>query len=258
MDNATLGLFLLATFLGGLTSGIAGFAMGMVVSGMWLHIITPVQTATLIVGYGLLTQGYAVWKLKHAFSWRRVAPFIAGGVIGVPVGAILLTHTINPVYLRPAFGSILVLYSIYSLARPAFKPLQVGVPTDVGIGVINGVMGGLTGLTGIIVTIWCQVRGWSKDEQRAVFQPVNFGVLVLSAISLSVAGTVTTETAKLYALGLPFTLGGLWIGLKLYGTLDEASFRKLILVLLLVSGLALTVPLLDPTFIERLSRFKPT
>jgi hypothetical protein len=31
----------------------------------------------------------------------------------------------------------------------------------------------------------------------------------------------------------------LWLGFRLYGKLDDAAFRKLILVLLLVSGLAL-------------------
>jgi len=84
MDGMVLGLFLLAAFLGGLASGVAGFAMGFVVSGIWLHIITPIQTTTLIVGYGLWTQGYGVWKLRHALNWRSVAPFIIGGAIGVP------------------------------------------------------------------------------------------------------------------------------------------------------------------------------
>jgi hypothetical protein len=35
----------------------------------------------------------------------------------------------------------------------------------------------------------------------------------------------------------------MWIGLKLYGKLDDAAFRKVILVLLLVSGLTLVVPM---------------
>jgi len=243
MDSLVFGLFLFATFLGGLTSGLAGFAMGIVVSGMWLHIIPPLQTTTLIVGYGLLTQGYAIWKLRYALSWRKLAPFIVGGAIGVPIGAILLSYYINPTELRPGFGVLLVLYSIYGLARPAFKPVPFGVPADVGIGVLNGVIGGLTGLTGITVTIWCQLRGWPKDVQRAVFQPVNLAVIVMSAASLTVAGAVTAETIKLYLFGLPLMLAGLWIGLKFYGKLDEAAFRKVILVLLLVSGLTLIVPL---------------
>src|SRR5436190_10548621 len=117
MDGAVLGLFLTATFVGGLTTGLAGFAMGLVVSGIWLHILTPIQTASLIVAYGLLVQGYGTWKLRHAFDWRRVASFIAGGAVGVPIGGMLLAH-MNPTHLRDGVGLLLVLYSTYGLARP--------------------------------------------------------------------------------------------------------------------------------------------
>jgi uncharacterized membrane protein YfcA len=37
-------------------------------------------------------------------------------------------------------------------------------------------------------------------------------------------------------------LAGTWAGLKLYGKLDDAAFRKIILLLLLVSGVSLVVP----------------
>jgi uncharacterized protein len=241
MDGLALGFFLLAAFLGGLASGIAGFAMGFVVSGIWLHIITPIQTTTLIVGYGLWTQGYGVWKLRHTLKWRQVAPFIIGGAIGVPIGTMLLT-SINPAYLRTGVGVLLVLYSIYGLAQPAFKPIKAGVPADAGIGVLNGLFAGVTGLPGLIVTIWSQLRGWPKDVQRTVFQPVMLAAIVMNAVTLSLAGAVTTETVKLYVLGLPALLAGLWSGFKLYGKLDDAAFRKVILLLLLVSGLALIVP----------------
>jgi uncharacterized protein len=137
-----------------------------------------------------------------------------------------------------------VLYGTYSLARPAFVSVPSRVPADVGIGFLNGLLGGLTGLNGIIVTIWCQLRGWPKEVQRTVSQPVNLAAIVMSAVSLSLAGAVTAETAKLYILGLPVLLVGLWSGFKLYGKLDEAAFRKVILLLLLVSGLALVMPLI--------------
>ena len=93
MDGLVLGFFLLGAFLGAVTTGVAGFAMGLVVSGIWLHILTPVQTVTLMVSYSVLLQGYGVWKLRHALAWRRVAPFIVGGAIGVPAGAMLLAGT---------------------------------------------------------------------------------------------------------------------------------------------------------------------
>src|SRR5262249_5940373 len=119
MDPIVLGVFLSATFLGSIVSGVAGFGMGVVFAGMWAHILTPVQVATLIVGYGLVTQSYGIWKLRHALNWRRLAPFIIGGAVGAPIGALLLTY-IDPTYLRPAIGVLLVLYCIYGLARPVF------------------------------------------------------------------------------------------------------------------------------------------
>ncbi len=111
MDGAVLGLFLVGAFLGGVTNGLSGFAMGLVVSGIWLHIITPVETATLIVGYSIVTQGYGTWRLRHALKWRQVLPFIIGGVIGIPIGTALLTYT-NPNYVRTGIGVLLVIYSL--------------------------------------------------------------------------------------------------------------------------------------------------
>jgi uncharacterized membrane protein YfcA len=240
MDGFGLGLFLFAAFLGGFASGLSGFAMGFIVSGIWLHIITPVQTTALIAGYGLCTQGYGVWKLRQTLNWRIVAPFIVGGVIGVPIGAVLLTY-LDPGYMRLGVGLLLVVYSVYGLAKPAFKPHKAGAATDGIVGFLNGVLGGLTGLPGFIITVWCQMRGWSKDEQRAVFQPVILTGMMMIAVSLSVAGAITVDTLKLYVLGLPALLAGLWLGFKCYGKLDETTFRKVVLVLLLCSGMALIV-----------------
>ncbi len=238
MDGLILTLFVVAAFTGGFVSGFSGFAMGLVVSGIWLHIITPVQTATLVAGYGLLTQGYGILKLRQALNWQGIWPLSLGTTIGIPIGVILLNY-INPVHLRFGVGVLLVLYTIYSLARPALKPMKIGVGPDIAIGVVNGLVGGLTGLGGVVSTISCQWRGWTKDVQRAVFQPVLFAAFVVISISMGVAGAITPETLKLYGLGFPFMLAGLWSGFKLYGAIDDETFRKVVLLLLLVAGLSL-------------------
>jgi uncharacterized protein len=243
MDGTVLALFVLATLLGGFVSGFSGFAMGLVVSGVWLHIITPMQTATLIASYGLLTQGYGIWKLRHALSWKNAWPLTLGSAIGIPIGVMLLAH-IGAAHLRFGVGVLLVLYTTYGLLRPAFKPMRIGVPADLAIGFCNGLLGGLTGLGGVISTISCQLRGWPKDMQRGVFQPVLFAAFVIISISLSFAGAVTTEALTLYAIGLPFLLAGLWSGFKLYGKIDDETFRRSVLLLLLLSGLSLIVPTL--------------
>jgi uncharacterized protein len=242
MDPISLGLYLLATFLGGMVSGLAGFALGLVVSGIWLHIIPPLETAMLMCSYGLFSQGYGIWKLRRTLSWRKAWPFIASGAVGVPIGAALVAD-LDPAILRTAVGLLLVLYSSYNLARPRLKPVAAGLPADLAVGFLNGLLGGLTGLAGIVVTVWCQLHDWPKDKQRTIFQPVLFTTLTMSGISLSLVGALNRETVTLFLLGLPLLLAGLWAGLKLYGRLDDAAFRKVVLVLLLLSGLSLLVPL---------------
>ncbi|MFZ0055492.1 MAG: hypothetical protein WAL09_11880 [Pseudolabrys sp.] len=65
----------------------------------------------------------------------------------------------------------------------------------------------------------------------------------MSAISLAVAGAFSVETLKLYVLALPALILGIWCGLRLYGKLNDAAFRKMILLLLLFSGVALIAPM---------------
>src|SRR5258705_5843665 len=150
MDGWALGFFLLAAFLGGLASGIAGFAMGFVVSGIWLHILTPIQTTALIVGYGLWTQGYGVWKLRHVLDWRTLTPFIIGGTIGVPLGTLLLTY-VDPAYMRSGIGVLLVIYGIYGLTQPALKQVPGRPPAGGRTRFLNRMVCGLPGFPGFMI-----------------------------------------------------------------------------------------------------------
>ena len=240
MDGWILTLFVLSAFAGGFVSGFSGFAMGIVVSGIWLHTITPIQTAALIAGYGLLTQGYGIAKLRHELNWQDIWPLTIGTAIGIPIGVMLLTH-ISASYVRLGVGVLLVLYATYNLLRPPIGPFKIGAVADVAIGISNGLLGGLTGLGGIISTISCQFRGWSKDKQRAVFQPVLFAAFVLISTSQYIAGSYTAETVKLYAIGLPFMIAGIVMGFKLFGTIKDETFRKAVLILVLVAGASLIV-----------------
>src|SRR3954469_19476738 len=125
MDAVHLAIFFIATFAGALVAGLSGFAFGLVVSSVWLFILTPLQTATLIIAFGLIVQGFSVWKLRRALDWRRLLPFVAGAAAGVPLGVSILTWT-NPAWVRAGVGLFLVLYSLYALLRPAIKPVTSG------------------------------------------------------------------------------------------------------------------------------------
>jgi hypothetical protein len=49
------------------------------------------------------------------------------------------------------------------------------------------------------------------------------------------------DTIGLFLIGLPALALGTWIGLKLFGKLDDAMFRRVVLALLLVSGVSLLI-----------------
>jgi uncharacterized membrane protein YfcA len=236
-------LFAAGTFAAALVTGVAGFAFGIVAAAVWLHFLSPAQATVLIVGYGLIVQGISVWKLRRSLKLARLLPFLLGAVIGVPIGVELL-HWTSPVILRISIGVVLILFSLDNLMRPQLAPVTAGRAADGAIGVLgvlNGIIGGATGLAGIVVTIWSTLRGWPRDEQRTVFQPIGVGVFLLTGIWLGGTGLVDAETLRLFVIGLPLLLAGTWTGLRLYAWLDEAGFRKVVLSLLLISGLGLVV-----------------
>jgi hypothetical protein len=241
LDSLQLLVFLAAAFAASLITGLVGFAFGIIAAGPWLHVLAPAQATTLIVAFGLVVQGWSVWKLRAAIRVRRLLPFVIGGAIGVPLGIALL-RWLSAGQLRVGTGVFLILYSLYALLRPALPQFkQSGAGADLGIGVANGILGGATGFAGIVVTIWSGLRGWPKDEQRAVFQPTGVATFVMIALWLGGAGMVATDTLWLFALGLPAVLAGTWAGFRLYGRLEEGGFRKVVLVLLLVSGATLLI-----------------
>lgn len=238
-DPFALTVFLLGTATAALVTGLAGFAFGLVAAAIWLYALTPVQTTTLIVAYGLLVQGYAVWKLRRSINLGRLAPLIIGSAIGVPFG-ILLLGWLPPPMVRAAIGLLLIAFSLYNLFRPALPTAkEAGRLADAAAGLVNGLVGGTTGLAGIVVVIWSSLRGWSRDEQRAAFQPTGVVTFFITLVGLGGIGAITIENAKLFALGLPALAIGTWGGWKLYGRLDERKFRIAVLVLLLLSGVAL-------------------
>src|SRR5262245_37034205 len=233
-----LALFAGAAFIAALFAGATGFAFAPIAASVWLHFFQPLEVATLTVTYNFLVQGYGTWRLRHSFNWQRLWPFLVGGVPGVVIGMSVLRWS-NPASMQLVVASFLVLYSLYGLLRPAFKPLRVGAATDTFAGFLGGVLGSMAGFPGILVVIWCGLRGWGKDEQRAVFQPLAVALLLIAGITLAASGSITRPIVEVLLIGLPGLLLGTWAGFALYGRLDEETFRKFVLALLLASGLFL-------------------
>ena len=234
----TLGMIWLGAFVGAIASGGAGFAFAITAAAFWLHVLDPVRATLLVVACSALLQFGTIWPLRHYIERRRVWPFIAGGLIGIPIGVRLLAHT-DPALLKMALGWFLAAFGTYVLAAPRLPVVTAGGrAADAVVGFAGGILGGLGGYSGVLPTIWTQLRGWPKDVARGVYQPF---IIVAQLVTLVLVGMVALDraTVLLFLTTLPPMAAGAALGWNLYGRLDDRRFRQMLAVLLVVSGLTL-------------------
>jgi hypothetical protein len=227
-----------AALVGAFASGLSGFAFGLIVVGVWLHFLPPVVTAPLVLICGAVTTSMSLVAVWRYIRPGRVVPMILGGLAGIPVGVWALTR-LDPAILRRSIGVFLVGYALFMLATPRLVLRHAGPVADTGIGFIGGAMGGSVGLTGAVPTAWSMLRGWRPDEARAVYQPFNLPILTASLAGQAAAGVLDGRHLYYAAICLPMLPLGVWLGLRVYRRINAATFRRIVLLLLLASGLTL-------------------
>ena len=236
----TLGFVWLGAFLGAMAAGAAGFALGLAASAIWLHVLDPLHNTILIVGCGFALHVGLIWRLRASIDVPRLWPFLVGGLIGVPLGVALLTH-VNAGTVKMTLGAFILIYGLFTLAAPRLPRIAGGGrAADGAIGFVAGILGGLGGYNGVLPAIWTQLRGWSKDEARAVYQPF---ILATHVAILACLGVVAMDRIGLIllAVALPPLFVGVWVGWKIYGRLDERRFQQVMGALLVVSGVTLVM-----------------
>ena len=236
----TFAFLWLGALLGGIAAGGSGFAFGLAASSIWLHRIDPLHSAILITGCGTLLHLTTIWQQRQHVEVSRLLPFVAGGLLGIPIGVHLLVYTDSGV-LKSVLGVFLLAYGTYALLSPRLHTIKAGGrPADAAVGFVGGVLGGIGGYSGVLPTIWTQLRGWPKETARAVYQPY---VIIIQAITLVGLIWVTLDRAGLIMLVLvvPPLLVGTWIGWRLYSRLNDLHFRQALAVLLVASGITLVI-----------------
>ena len=233
---------------GGFVSGLLGFGTGLTALAAWLTVLDPVVAAPLTVVCSIVAQGQTLPAIWHAIVWPRVLPFILGGVLGVPVGTLLLPH-VSVAGFKLFIAVLLTVYCSFMLLQRSAPTIRWGGRAANGVvGLAGGIMGGLAGLSGVPPTIWASLRGWSKDQKRGVFQAFNLTTLSLAAISQAIGGFMTLEVGYVCLIALPGTVLGAWLGRRIYDQLGDGRFGQIVLVLLLFSGLSLIVTSLSELY----------
>jgi uncharacterized membrane protein YfcA len=209
--------------------------------GFWLQAMSPATAAPLVALCSVVGHLQALRSIWSGVRWPRLWPFLAAGLLGVPLGTALLEQ-VRPQPLRLGVGILLIAYSAWmGLVRRPPVITAGGRIADAAVGFVGGLMGGMASLSGPAPTIWVQLRGWNKNEQRGVNQPFNMSVLATALVAAAVAGLLDRTFWIWAVITVPVSLIGARIGLLLYGRANDAVFRQLVLILLGLSGITLIV-----------------
>jgi len=92
----------------------------------------------------------------------------------------------------------------------------------------------------------CRRCGWrsvpgQKGERRGVLQPYNMVILTVAAGLLAYDGGFTLPVLSSLGVALPASIVGSVAGLMLFRRISDAVYQRLLIILILLSGISLLV-----------------
>lgn len=240
MDPVLVQVVLVGAFAG-FIQGLSGFAFALVATSLLAWTIEPQLLVPAIVVTSLLGQTVSLVSVRKEVKLVRATPFLFGGAVGVPFGVLILP-LLNSTAFKLSVGITLVLYCSIMLRTTTLPVFRRGGNTaDSVVGLIAGIMGGATGISGPPIILWCALRGWDKDVQRATFQPFIIGTQILTIVIFLAGGLITARVMQLFLMAaLPIILSS-WIGSRVFKQFKNQDFQNVIFGLLLLSGLTLVL-----------------
>ncbi|MGB8400504.1 sulfite exporter TauE/SafE family protein [Bradyrhizobium sp.] len=241
-DLATNLLLSAAVFAGAFVSGMAGFAFSAVAGAILLRIFQPLEAVPLMMACSVAVQAANLWALRKNIQWHGSLMLVVGGALGLPIAVYLLRNA-DTTILRVGFGIVVSLYAAYMLFQPTFTHLteKASARLIALVGFGGGLIGGLTAMPGAVPTIWCDMRGMPKGDQRGLVQPF-IAIMQLFALALLLERHSLSSRIMIdLAISLPALLAGSALGILAFRNINEFGFRKIVLVVLLFSGISLAV-----------------
>jgi uncharacterized membrane protein YfcA len=234
-----LGWLAFGAAIAGLVQGISGFAFAMAAMSIWVWGVDPALAAVMAVFGGWTGQIISAIRVRRGWHVGLLWPFVVGSAIGIPIGTRLLP-LLDPSRFKLVLGLMLVVCCSAMLATSRLPRIEKGGRlADAFVGLLGGVMAPLSGFSGLAPALWCTLRGYTKDEHRAVLQ--NFNLVVLSATFASLVWSGRAHAGLLPQMGV--VAGSLIIpsiyGSKIYIGMSPKAFRDGVLWLLVFAGVVM-------------------
>ncbi len=239
---AALVASILIALLAAFVKGAVGFALPMIMIG-GLGSFMPAETA--VAGLLLPTLATNIWQVLRGgrgvaldvlrIYWRFnlvfAATMIASAQLVVVVPDRVLFIILGAIV--ATFGMVLVL-GLRLHFNPAYRHR-----IEIGLAVISGLIGGMSGVWGPPLILYLLALEVPKAEQiRALAITFLLGSVILVASHLR-SGVLNAQTLPFSTLLLVPAGLGMALGYKVQDHLDQALFRKLTLLVLVIAGLNL-------------------
>jgi uncharacterized protein len=237
MPSVLLVAVLMALFAAGTTKGLLGIGMPIVAVPL-LNLFVDLRVAVILMSIPLIITNIpqALQGDRIPTVLRRLWPILAGMVVGVGIGVTLLSMT-NPNYLKPVVGVILLAVCALMWFAPKLTvPPRLEPIASPGAGLVGGLAGGLAALPGPFVFVYLLALGLKRDQ----FVQYSSMFLVISAAVMAVflhgKGVMGWQDTVISALATLPIFVGMWAGSFVRNYVPQDVFRKLILLVVAVSG----------------------
>ncbi|MBO4884748.1 MAG: sulfite exporter TauE/SafE family protein [Clostridia bacterium] len=233
-------LWIAATLLAFYLKGLCGFANTLVFNSIMNFGDSAVNISPVELLLGFPTNIIMAWRGRRKLRAKLFVPPSVMTLLGSAAGAFLLRN-IDASFAKIFFGALVVSLGVEMLLRERGVKKSKGSPVAFAIvGVLSGVLSGLFGVGALLAAYMSRTTD-SSDEFKANMCAVFFVGDAFRLILYAALGIITPAVLRQTLILSPFMLVGLFLGIKSCGLIDERRVRRLVVILLIISGAALIV-----------------
>lgn len=217
---------------------LAGFGFSLFIVPFLALIIGPRDTVLLANLLSTVTSAMQVRLLRESIEVRTAGVLVVGSLIGMPAGLAVLLF-FDAVVLQ-VFIAVMVILSTVLLIR-GLRLHAAGAAGDFAAGITSGVLNTSTSMSGPPVVLYLQGRGMAPLEFRATIAAFFVTTSAVAIILLLASGAAENRVFLAWGLSLPAVFVGQRLGNICFERVDHVLFRRLVYVILLVTGVVAIV-----------------
>ena len=234
-EVGTLILVALIVLLASSVKGLTGFGFALTSLPLLAIFLEPKTAVPLITVCSVFLDGYTLFEARKQVQYKKIIPLVVSGVIGMIFGTYFLV-SLDSKLIRLCIGLVTVLFTITSMMGIRREISNVKL-ASVPVGFVSGVLGGSMSISGPPLVLFFNNQNIEKTVYRANLIAYFFSLYVATVPAYIFGGLITTDLICSSAIIVPIMFIGATLGIRLSRQVDEIVYKKIALLLVLITGL---------------------